>query len=305
MNLSITRVAVLILGLAAIGDAAEFQSEFISVGTEGSGPVVILLSGLASSPEVWSAVVDGLKGEYQLHLISVSGFAGSAAAEKTPESYVETIRDEVVRYVAEEKFDAPVLVGHSMGGLVALLVAGNEDAHVAKVVVVDTLPFFSLLFNPSATSELVSPQAAAFRKQLEAMNEEAFARVAAYSASILTKTADKRSVLEKWIKESDRKVYAQCMQEVMFYDARPELKHVRCPVTVIHAYAKEMPVQEEQLHNLYKRSYEGLNDVKVVQVSDSFHFVMWDNPQEFFRALTEALPRGDESSSPPSDKPPR
>lgn len=244
--------------LSSVGQSAEFESGFISIKTQGSGPDVILLHGFASSPDVWSRVAKEIDPRFRLHLVHVAGLAGSVAAENVPESYLETIRDEILRYVEARKLKKPILIGHSMGGLTSLLVASNEPATVGKVIIVDALPFFSLLFNPLATSEQVLPYAVAWKKRTVTLEDAPFEKQAKLSISILTKKQEKKDLLMKWSKESDRKAYAQIMREIMAYDVRPELNEKACPVVVIYAYDEAMRVPEAQLKQLYTSAYADL-----------------------------------------------
>jgi pimeloyl-ACP methyl ester carboxylesterase len=107
---------------------------------------------------------------FRLHFVSVSGFAGSAAPRLEPVRYLKTICLEIEHYI--EKLNKPVLIGHSMGGLVSLVVATYGSANVSKVIVVDALPFAGLLFNPLATTEQVLPQAKAMEKQMAELDDE-------------------------------------------------------------------------------------------------------------------------------------
>jgi pimeloyl-ACP methyl ester carboxylesterase len=55
------------------------------------------------------------------------------------------------------KIEKPAIVGHSLGGLLALMIAAKAPDAVGKVMVVDALPFYALLFNPAATVEMTKP----------------------------------------------------------------------------------------------------------------------------------------------------
>ena len=132
------------------------------------------------------------------------------------------------------------------------------------------------LFNPVATAEQVLPQAAALEKHMVNLDDIQFEQQAKSSASILTKDDEKKGLLLKWSKESDRKVYAQIFREVMAYDARPDLNKITCPVLVVYAYDKTMNVPEAQLAQLYANAYANVKGVRIRRVADSFHFIMWD-----------------------------
>ena len=227
--------------------------------------------------------------EFRLHFVAVAGIAGSAAPKVDPQSYLKTLRDEIARYIDEEKLKQPTLIGHSMGGLTSLLVASKEGPKVGQVIVVDALPFFCLIFNPFATTEQILPQAKALEKQIAGLDDQKFEQQVKSSVSILTKSDEKKELLLKWSKESDRKLYAKYLREIMAYDARPELKEITCSVTVLYAYDGAMGVPEAQLKLLYSAAYANLKTVSLKSVPGSFHFIMWDQPKDFYRALNEVL----------------
>jgi pimeloyl-ACP methyl ester carboxylesterase len=275
--------------LSLVSQAVAFQSDYISVKAEGNGPDLIMIHGFACSPEVWSGLAREIGPEFRLHFVTVAGFAGSTAPKEEPASYLKTLRDEIARYIDAEELEKVTLIGHSMGGLTSLLVASKESPKVAKVIVVDALPFFSLIFNPLATTEQVLPQAKAFENQLIGLDDGQFEQQAKSSVSILTKSDEKKELLLKWSKESDRKVYAKYLREIMAYDARPELKTIACAVTVLYAHDRAMGVPEAQLKLIYTNAYATLQTVSIKSVPGSFHFIMWDQPKDFYRMVKEVL----------------
>ncbi len=230
-----------------------------------------------------------LDSKYRLHFIDINGFAGKKAPATKPQSYIATLRDEVMRYIETQNLEHPTLVGHSMGGLIALLVASASPKSVGKIVVIDTLPFYSLLFNPNATREQVKPFAAQLEQQLLQMNEAQFKVQAQQSAAILTKSNDKAELLLTWSNTSDRHVYAQIMREVMTYDARPEIVGIISPVTVIYAVDQQMPLSKAQLYQLYRDAYANISNVELVSIENAFHFIMWDQTKAFYNRLNKVL----------------
>ncbi|HUG67226.1 MAG TPA: alpha/beta hydrolase [Pirellulaceae bacterium] len=287
----ITCTAVLIgIWLSSVAHSAEFESEFISVKTRGTGPDVLLLHGFTCSSNVWMGVAEKLDSRFTLHLVQIAGFAGSPAPHKAPESYLNTLRDEVLRYIQVQELEKPILIGHSMGGLTSLRVAAKSPTSVGNVIVVDSLPFFSLIFDPSATSEQVTPFATAWEKATVAMNETQFEEQSRQGIAIQTKQQEGKDLLLKWSKASDRKAYAQIFRELMAYDARAELLKVTSPVTVIYVFDEAAKVPEDYVRQLYTSAYANLKGVRLHGVADSFHFIMWDQPESFTRRSTKRFP---------------
>ena len=282
-------VGFLVMIFSMAGRSAEFESELISVTVKGSGPDLLLIHGFASSSEVWSDVESHLGGKHRLHLVDINGFAGKQASGTKPESYITALRDEVLRYVETKNLNNPTLIGHSMGGLISLLVGSASQKSIGRIVVVDALPFYSLLFNPHATTEQVGPIATGMERQLLQMNEVQFEAQAKRSASILTKASDKVKLLLEWSRTSDRNAYAQMIREVMAYDGRTETIDIESPVIVIYAFDKKMPLSKGQLYQLYRDAYANIKNVQLVPIENSFHFIMWDQPKAFYDSLNKAL----------------
>lgn len=282
--------AVLIVAcLSSFASADDFKSDLISVKVQGSGPDMILIPGFACSADVWLEVVREFKPRLRLHVVQIAGFAGSPPAKGEPDKYLAAIRDEVARYIKTKHVKNPVLLGHSMGGLVSLMVSSKEPSTVGHVIIVDALPLFSLIFNPLATTEQSLPFARAFETQVLNMDDMQFEKQAKSSAARLTKKEARADLLVKWSKASDRKVYARIFREVMAYDARPGLDAITCPITVLFAYDKAMGVSKKHVTSLYENAYANAEDVRFQCVSDSFHFIMWDQPEVFMKALDSAL----------------
>lgn len=283
-------VCLWILLLFSSGSAAsDFDSTYVSVTVVGSGDDVILVNGLASSPEVWSETVDQLQSRYRVHLFSIKGFAGTQAASSTPEVYLEALRDEILNYIQYAELDSPVLIGHSMGGLVSLMVASASPDAITKIIVVDVLPFYSLLFNAEATSAQVAPFALGLEKQLLAMSDVQYEVHARKAANIMVKSPEWVETIVHWANTTDRAVNAQLVREVMTYDGRVLLDQITAPIHVIYAYDQSMPITAEQLASLYQTAYSGAETVELIQVDDAYHFIMWDQPDAFHECLANVL----------------
>ncbi len=270
---------VLPLSLAFAVNAAE-PTRF-TVEVRGKGPDVILIPGLASSRDVWAATATQLEGRYRVHLIQVAGFAGAPVAGNAEGPVVAPLADEIVAYIAGRHLDHPAIIGHSMGGFTALLIASRHPESVGRVMVVDALPFFSVLINPSATVETVTPQAAQFRDAVIAQSPEAFAVGQPRTMATLIKTPDARVAPTAWSLASDRGVMARATYDVMTTDLRASLAGISIPVTVVYARDPDMGFFYGIVDQVYAGNYAGLKGVRLRPVDGAFHFVMLDQAQAF------------------------
>jgi pimeloyl-ACP methyl ester carboxylesterase len=269
---------------------AAFESAHFSVSVTGSGPDVILVPGLASSAAVWDETVAALSDTYTLHAVQVSGFAGAAARGNTDnQDVLDDLAADIVAY-SRELEQPPAIVGHSLGGLVTLKAALEANAELDRIVVIDVLPFFSVLMDEAATAETMTPVAAFMKATLLGQSDEVFAARQSEALGALVKSeTDLQSALD-WSIASDREVMAQAMYEVLVTDLRDQIVSIGIPTTVIYARDAAIP-NMENVEAFYQDLYSPLPNGKLIPVDDALHFVMLDQPEAFLGALETALSR--------------
>jgi len=274
-------LAALLLGLAAPAFAETEDRDRFTVEVRGAGPDAILIPGLASSRAVWDDTARALEGRYRLHLVQVKGFAGEPAGANAEGPVLAPLVEALAAYVAEAKLERPAVIGHSMGGETALALAARRPEAVGRVMVVDALPFYSLLFGPQTTPQSARPQAAALRDGMLAQTPEQFEAGQKRIMAYMTKTPAGRELAVRWSVESDRSVIGRAMHELMVTDLRPELASIKAPVTVLYAYDPSMMFPQATMEALYANAYAGLPGAKLVRVDGAYHFLMWDQPERF------------------------
>ncbi len=252
----------------------------------GSGPDLVLVPGLGSPPAVWDGVKDSLAKNYRLHLVHVPGYAGRPA-EGDPATLFARIEAEIIRHLDCEKIKSAAYAGHSMGGFLGLALAADHPDRISRVVVIDSLPFYPLIFDPSLTPERTGAQAEATRKALLGMDAATFAASQRQGVQILVRDPAFHERVVQWSLDSDRASFAAAVYTVMTNDMRPRLGTIKAPVTVLAAANAYVP--RAQVEKLYGDAYAGLPGVKLVIIEDSYHFIMFDQPQAFEKALREAL----------------
>lgn len=276
-----------LLGTTLGAPAQDNKADLFGVEIRGSGSDVLLIPGLASSPEVWSALAGPLSARHRVHLIDIAGFAGRApVADATP--LASSLAEALAAYIARNGLSKPAVVGHSLGGEVALMLAARHPASVGPLVVVDALPFYSLLFNPQATVESATPGARAFRDAWLAATEPQLEAMQQAGAERLTTSAQSRAAVARWGRDSDRLTVAQAAYELAITDLRPELARITVPTTVIYAHHPSYgPV--EAVDGVFAAAYQGLGHARLVRIDHSRHFVMLDQAERFNAAVAKAL----------------
>jgi pimeloyl-ACP methyl ester carboxylesterase len=102
----------------------------------GNGPDLLLLHGGADNVETWSGLVPRLQPAFRVAAYDARGHGSSPTPEEV--SVAQLVGD-VFDVSDHLGLDRPVLVGHSMGGINALLAAAEAD-RFAGVVALDAVP---------------------------------------------------------------------------------------------------------------------------------------------------------------------
>lgn len=262
--------------------------DHIGVEVFGEGPDVVFMSGYACARDVWRPTAEIFSGAYRVHLLQVRGFAGLA-----PPVVVGPVWDAVVVEVAAylRSLQNPAFVGHSMGGATGLRLAAEHPGAASKVLVVDSLPFYAALFNPSVTAEQARAIAMQASAALLAADPALFEAMQRRSASILSKTAASRERMVAWSVASDRTTIAVAIGELISTDLRPSLARIETPMTIAFAWDAAMGRTTEVHEAFWRSQYEGLRNARFVRVDDSYHFIMDDQPDRCAAVITSFLDR--------------
>src|SRR5512140_2115695 len=103
--------------------------------TGGSKPPVVLLHGLAGSGACWSPLARALEAEFDVVMPDARGH-GNSSTPLNGYRYEDHARD-VVGLINGLGLTAPVLLGHSMGGMTAAVVASQIAAPMRGVMLAD------------------------------------------------------------------------------------------------------------------------------------------------------------------------
>jgi N-formylmaleamate deformylase len=247
----------------------------------GAGSPMILIPGLASGANVWDGTVAHFKGRYQCHVLTLAGFAGQAAV---PGPFLEKVRDGIVNYIHEQKLDHPVIIGHSLGGMMAFWVAETAPAAVGPVISVDGVPFYAGLVDPAATHESTLPIAEQFRSMYAGMTAEQFTGGNhQFLASMITASSNVDLVASLGDK-SDPKAVGQAFYDLISTDLRPGLKSIQVPVLLIGSDALAPDAAEKaKTHEAYSAQIAPVPRHKLVFAPTSRHFIQLDDPDFFYR----------------------
>ena len=201
--------------LSALAWPAAAAPRAFSVEVSGHGAPIVLIPGLSCGGDVWRATVDRYRAGHEVHVLTLAGFAGQPAIAPP---LLDQVRTELAAYIRAHRLLRPVVIGHSLGGVVALWLAATEPELVGGVVVVDAVPFLPALLHPGATLAGVRPQAEAMRTMLGALTPAQLAAQNRQSLAMMITDARNVEVVAAHSSRSDAKAVAEAMYEVMTTD---------------------------------------------------------------------------------------
>ncbi|HKY82078.1 MAG TPA: alpha/beta hydrolase [Sphingobium sp.] len=252
--------------------AAPFASRRIAVTVRGSGPDVVLIPGLASGPGIWSGVTAALPG-YRWHLVHVRGFAGLPPEGNASGALVQPLADEIARYISGAGLVRPAIVGHSMGGTLAMLVGLKGVA--GRVMVVDMLPEGAAMVGGTASGMgFLANQLGDYFTGTKAGR--------AYLAQILAQT--------RGAKGSDPDVIANALRDLANMDLGPQIARLSAPLEVVYAVGSDA-AQANEINRTFRAAYAARKGARLLPIGPSGHMVMQDQPARFAAALKAFLQR--------------
>ncbi len=274
----------------ALPPAERFEVGATLVERYGSGTrPLILIPGLAGGAWVWQEAVRRFMPEHTVYVLTFPGFDGRPAV---PGATLAAARQSLVDLIETRKLAKPALIGHSMGGTMALAVAAEHPDLVGAVVTVDGLPVFP------GTEEMPAQQRAhmidGLRARMGHISQAVFAdQQQEYMRAIGVVDMGRADELAKLNAKSDPGAVAAYMAEAFALDLRTELPKITAPVLVIAPYL-DADAQTQQMTEPAKTAYyrsimQGTPHVTVVPVAPARHYAMFDAPDQVFAIIGEFL----------------
>ena len=217
------------------------------------------------------------------------GFGDVPPGANAEGAIVAPVAAEVRRYMTSRRMDRPALIGHSMGGLVALRLAADAGPAVGRVMVVDAAPFFPSLISPGATVGDVEPLARIAYQAILFLGDAALRGQGSALGGELGGAADSLFGTLGW-QGGDRGTLAQGLYEVMTTDLRSRLSDVTAPVTVVYGWSPDDASPRAQVETLFRASYRNLRQPpRFEPIQGAEHMVMIDQPGRFNAAVDRFL----------------
>jgi pimeloyl-ACP methyl ester carboxylesterase len=239
----------------------------------GSGdPAIVLIHGWSCDSGYWHSQIDALAAHYTLVTLDLAGHGGSGR-NRTDWS-MQRYGGDVAAVVRQLPNSRVILVGHSMGGPVALEAAALIGPRVAGIIGVDTFKSIGL---PPPSASMIDEQIAPFRKDF-------VGTVHGYVPQhLFTRQADP-ALVSKVVEGMSREPPSIAIASLIALnqlDFAAVLPHVHAPIVAINSDLGQLTDET--------RIRKSLPDFRVTTLKGSGHFLMLEQPQRFNAILLQQI----------------
>ncbi len=265
------------LCLNTFGQANQYP---FKVNKSGSGSQsIIFIPGFASSSDVWNETKSQYEKQFTCYTLTMAGFAGNPSQANS--SFVNW-GNAIAKFIKDNNIEKPIIIGHSMGGGLAMAIAADYPELLSKIIVVDALPCLGALSNPNYVSK-ENNDCSNVVNYIKSMTDEQFKQMQMKSiASILADTL-KHELVVGWSLKTDRTTFGNMYCDFMNTDMRDKISTIKCPALILlePSFSIIKPKIEEQFKNLKTAQLEYANK--------GLHFIMYDDKEWYDMQLNKFI----------------
>ena len=253
------------------------------------GRPVVLIPGLGCGPWVWDKQIAALSPRYDVYVLTLPGFDGRAMIGG--DRLMSRVADSIHALIVSRRLQHVVVVGHSLGGTLAVLFAETYPRDAANIVTVEG--GYPAAPTQAARDAAVARSSAPYTHVTQAQLAGALkANMLQYT---ITRPADVNRAAALSGK-SDPQAIVAWMKAALVLDLTPKLSAITEPFTAIVPFDSVIdPYQGFKTFAAKRAAYSAwvahARDGKVIMISPSRHFVMIDRPNAFEAALESAISR--------------
>ncbi|MCC9072769.1 alpha/beta hydrolase [Flavobacterium sp. F-65] len=280
MKKYIILVIALLFSAVCLNVFAQTKSYPFEVIKSGKGKQAILfIPGFASSGEVWNDTKANFEKNFTCYTLTMAGFAG---VKPQPNASFKNWEDAIATYIKDNKIEKPILIGHSMGGGLALAIAADYPNLVDRIVVVDALPCLAALMNPTFKSK-ENNDCTPIVNQMTSISDNQFSENQKKYLPKLSEDTSKYDLLLSWSVKSDRKTFGEIFCDFSNTDLREKIAAIKCPsLILLESYFVNLkPAIEAQ--------YKNLKQANLQYANKGLHFIMYDDKDFYFNHLNNFI----------------
>ena len=265
---------------AAEGTATAADGVSIAYDVRGAGePTLVFIHGWCCNRSFWKNQLDAFARDHQVVSLDLPGH-GASGSDRSAWS-IRGLGADVQAVVEAAGSSRVVLVGHSLGGPVALEAARLLPGRVVAVIAIDTLQDVDFVYPPEAVEQM----AARFERDFTGTMTQAV-------RSMFSETSD--PALVEWVMTSsvgaNHDAAVAIMRGYTTFDMKQALSEAKVPVRCLNALPRD---EEGGVPTNVERNRQ-FGDFDAVMLEGVGHFPMLEQPDSFnekLREMLKALPK--------------
>jgi pimeloyl-ACP methyl ester carboxylesterase len=272
---------------------AGLQINFVE---EGKGQPILFLHGLGGSWKDWAANLSFFPTFYRAMAIDFPGFGDS---DKPEADYsINWLTAIVEKFLRERKLDQAIVVGHSMGGLVALNLAAQPGSPVKNLVVADVVGIGDKaeFLSYALTKKIMGPESrfetfeGLLREEFKAMVENFIKGQKPKTSKEFFQSVPKNPLTGKPLLPMTPAV--QMSASIIDFDIRPQLASIRQPTLIL--WGSKDPIAPPQDAFFLKSK---IPQASLEILENCGHSPMQDLPDRFNQEVEKFLQAAESGSS--------
>jgi pimeloyl-ACP methyl ester carboxylesterase len=250
-------------------------------------PPIIFIPALFCGGSQWQREIAALGDRYDIYALTLPGFDGRR--RDTGGDLMNRAIADISALIENRHLDHPILVGHSLGGTLAILFAERHSREVRGVIAVDggypVAP--TAQQRDAAVRQATAPYRGIGRR---AFGDSLREHMLQY---VITKKSAVDSV-QAMASRSDPAAVVDWMSEALRLDLTPGLAQVTVPLTEIVPFDPDIDPHQgfpsrRAKDARYRAFLSHAPRGSLTMIDQSRHFVMIDQPRAFDRALYAAI----------------
>jgi pimeloyl-ACP methyl ester carboxylesterase len=259
---------------------------------EGSGSqTIIFIHGLGSYLKAWTKNINGLKNEYRCIAIDLPGYGKSS--KKPHSGQMSFYADVVSQFIDYLNLKNVVLAGHSMGGQISMMTAINYPDKISKLILADPAGFESFTegqkqwFRDVMTTDGVMKTTV---EQIQTNLAYNFYNVPDDAEFMITDR-----IAMRFADDFENYCYAvvQSVDGMVDEPVIDILDQIKQPVLIIFGENDNLIpnrfLNPGKTIDIAKFGDEKIPDSKLVVIPKAGHFVQFEKPEEFNKAVQSFL----------------
>ncbi|MBM7333929.1 MAG: alpha/beta hydrolase [Alcanivorax sp.] len=241
----------------------------------GKGPAVVIVPGITSPAVTWGFVAERFGRHFDTYVLDVRG-RGLSEASDTLDYGLDAQADDVAAFAKALGLRQYMVVGHSMGGRIAVRLARRHPgAGFDRLALIDPpvsgpgrRPY------PSALPWYVD----SIRAALEGMDADAMREFCP------TWSEEQLRLRAEWLHTCDERAVVKSYDDMHQEDIHQDMPHIQVPVLLMAAGRGDVisDADVEEIETL-------IPELRVTRVTSAGHMIPWDDEDAFYRAFGDFL----------------